>query len=66
MLSVCAFSPDGTLLATGSQQGQVQLRDVRLETRSSAVVHQDLLAIPAYMEADDRLRKTMLQVIERK
>lgn len=66
VLSVCAFSPDGTLLATGSQQGQVQLRDVRLETRSSAVVHQDLLAIPAYMEADDRLRKTMLQVIERK
>lgn len=66
VLSACAFSPDGALLATGSQQGQVQLRDVHLETRSSAVVHQDLLAIPAYSEADERLRKTMLQMIDRK
>lgn len=66
VLSACTFSPDGTLLATGSQQGQLQLRDVRLETRSSAVVHQELLAVPAYMDADNRLRKTMLQVIERK
>lgn len=66
VLSACAFSPNGTLLATGSQQGQVQLRDVHLETRSSTVVHQDLLAIPAYGEADERLRKTMLQMIDRK
>ena len=66
VLSACTFSPDGTLLATGSQQGQVQLRDVHLETRSSAVVHQELLAIPAYMEADQRLRQTMLQMIERR
>ena len=66
VLSACTFSPDGTLLATGSQQGQVQLRDVHLETRSSAVVHQELLAIPAYMDADQRLRKSMLQMIERR
>lgn len=66
VLSACTFSPDGTLLATGSQQGQLQLRDVQLEKRSSAVVHQELLAIPAFMEADSRLRRDMLQMVERK
>jgi WD40 repeat protein len=66
VLSACSFSPDSTLLATGSQQGQVQLRDVHFETRSSAVVHQDLLGISAYGDADERIRKSMLQMIERK
>ncbi len=66
VLSACTFSPDGKLLATGSQQGQVQLRDVHLETRSSAVVHQELLGISAFSDADERLRKTMLQMIDRK
>jgi len=66
VLSACSFGPDSALLATGSQQGQIQLRDVHLETRSSTVVHQDLLGISAYGDADERIRRSMLQMIERK
>lgn len=42
-----AWSPDGGVLVTGSLTGQLKLWDVHLETRDPAVVHEQLLRVPA-------------------
>lgn len=42
-----AWSPDGGILVTGSLTGQLKLWDVHLESRDPAVVHEQLLRIPA-------------------
>ena len=62
LLSACVFSPDGSMLAVGSQLGHVQVKSVRLERRAFAAVHQELLNVAGFVEADGRLRKAILQM----
>ena len=51
VLTAAAFSPDGTLLATGSLTGQAKLWDVHLESRPPAEVHRSLSLLPAFQRA---------------